>query len=111
VHRGVYAVGHTAPTPLAAETAALLACGEHAVLSHGTAARLWRLLDDDTIHVTIRGRHGPRPDGVHVHRTNRLTRGEVKVVEGLPVTSPARTLADLGATVHRRTLERSSSGS
>src|SRR5436305_10084431 len=38
--KGVYAVGHAAPTALAAETEAVLACGPHAVLSHHTAARL-----------------------------------------------------------------------
>ena len=96
-HRAVYAVGHTAPTPLAPETAALLACGEHAALSHHSAALLWKLIreGDGSIHVTVRGRHGSSPDGVCVHRTNRLTRSEVQIVEGLPVTSPARTLIDI----------------
>src|ERR1700759_4131363 len=43
--KGVYAVGHDAVTPLTAETEALLACGPHAVLSHHTAARMWKLVD------------------------------------------------------------------
>lgn len=34
-----YAVGHTAPIPLREETAALLACGDHAALSHHTRHR------------------------------------------------------------------------
>jgi very-short-patch-repair endonuclease len=107
VHNGVFAVGHTAPAPLADETAALLACGPHAVLSHNTAARLWKLIPDgDTsIHVTIRGRHGAKPKGVHVHRTSRLNRSEVEIVEGLPVTSPARTLIDFAGDADLRTLE------
>jgi hypothetical protein len=105
VHRGVYAVGHAAPAPLADETAALLACGEHAVLSHRTAALTWKLIDqgDGKIHVTIRGRYGPRPEGVLVHRTNRLNRGEVRIEEGLPVTSPARTLTDIAPELDART--------
>jgi len=45
--KGVYAVGHDARTPLAAETEALLACAPHAVLSHHTAARLLKLLPED----------------------------------------------------------------
>ena len=108
VHRAVYAVGHTAPAPLADETAALLACGPHAVLSHQTAARLWKLLPDGDarIHVTIRGRHGARPTGVTVHRTRRLNRSEVRTVERLPITSALRTLLDLAANVDLRTLER-----
>ncbi|HEY2161936.1 MAG TPA: type IV toxin-antitoxin system AbiEi family antitoxin domain-containing protein [Solirubrobacteraceae bacterium] len=108
VHKSVYAVGHTAPAPLADETSALLACGQHAVLSHMTAAKLWSLIldGDATIHVTVRGRHGACPNGVHVHRTNQLKRGEVRIVEGLPVTSPLRTLIDLASTLGLRPLER-----
>jgi len=107
-HRGVYAVGHTAPAPLTAETEALLACGEHAALSHQTAARLWKLLpeDDGPIHVTIRARNGPRPTGVCVHRTNTLSRRDVRVVERLPVTSPARTIVDVAPRLDDRTFER-----
>jgi very-short-patch-repair endonuclease len=108
VHRGVYAVGHTAPAPLADETAALLACGPHAVLSHRTAAQLWKLVPDGNtrIDVTIRGRNGPRPSGVTVHRTTRLNRSEVRTLDRLPITSALRTLLDLAATVDLRTLER-----
>jgi len=108
VYRAVYAVGHTAPAPLTAETEALLACGAHSVLSHETAARMWRLLPewDTTIHVTIRGRHGPRPPGVHVHGASSLNRSEVRVLEGLLATSPLRTLLDLAATIDLPTLER-----
>jgi hypothetical protein len=107
-HRSVYAVGHSAPTPLAAETAAVLACGENAVLSHRTAAVIHRLIPhgDNEIHVTIRGRHGPRPTGVHVHRTRTLNRAEVAVVEQLPVTSPLRTIFDLAGTADLATTER-----
>jgi predicted transcriptional regulator of viral defense system len=107
-HRAVYAVGHTAPAPLTAEVEALLACGPHAVLSQNTAARLWKLIPDwDTsIHVTIRGRHGAQPDGVRVHHTNRLTRGEVEIVDALPVTSVARTLIDFAASADLTALER-----
>lgn len=107
-HRAVFAVGHTAPAPLTAETEALLACGPHAVLSHHTAARLWKLIDDDdrSVHVTIRGRFGARPQGVHVHRTAKLNRSEVRIVDSLPTTSPARTLIDFAADAGLRALER-----
>ena len=43
VHRGVYLVGHRVPAPLARETAALLAIGVGAVLSHRSAAKLWQM--------------------------------------------------------------------
>lgn len=43
IHPGVYLVGHPAELPLARETAAVLACGDGAVLSHRSAAWLWEL--------------------------------------------------------------------
>lgn len=43
VHRGVYAVGHPRLTTAGKRRAALLACGEGAVLSHRTAADIWEL--------------------------------------------------------------------
>ena len=110
VHAGVYAVGHTARTPLAAETAALLAVREGAVLSHASAAALWGLVArvDGPIHVTLAGTSpGGRPRGVIVHRSRLLGRRDVRVHRGLPVTSPARTLLDRAATVAGRELERS----
>jgi predicted transcriptional regulator of viral defense system len=108
LHRSVFAVGHKAPMPLGPETAALLACGEQAVLSHHSAVRLWKLLPkgDGPVHVTIRGRNGARPTGVQVHRTATLARAEVRIVERLPVTSPARTLLDCAETLGERELER-----
>jgi very-short-patch-repair endonuclease len=107
-HRGVYAVGHTAPAPLAAETSALLACGQHAVLSHHTAALIHGLIPhgNGRIHVTIRGRHGATPAGTTVHRTGRLNRSEVETVDLLPVTSPLRTIFDLARTADVATTER-----
>lgn len=44
VYRGVYAVGHTALSNEGRWMAAVLACGEDAVLSHLSAAEHWGLL-------------------------------------------------------------------
>ncbi|CAA9536986.1 MAG: hypothetical protein AVDCRST_MAG30-4328 [uncultured Solirubrobacteraceae bacterium] len=97
LHRGVYAVGHTALPPFAHELAALLACGPTAHLSHRTAAVVWRMLPPapGPIHVTISGSHRRGPATVHLHRT---TRPEVTHREDLPLTSAVRTLTDLTAT-------------
>jgi predicted transcriptional regulator of viral defense system len=46
LHRGVYAVGHVANAPLAVAAAALLACGQGAILSHRSAAAAWGSLTD-----------------------------------------------------------------
>ena len=43
-YQGVYAVGHTAPAPLAREFAAFLACGEDSVVSHASAGAIWGFL-------------------------------------------------------------------
>ena len=110
LHRGVYAVGHTALVPPARELAALLACGPSAVVSHRSAARLWRMLDlaeahEAPIDVTLpRGAGRTRP-GIIVHRTRHLERADVRVIQGIPLTSPARTLLDLSEVAEDRELE------
>jgi hypothetical protein len=57
VQRGVFAVGHPGPVELGDATAALLAAGPGAVLSHHTAAVLWGIRPTDSgdgqIHVTV----------------------------------------------------------
>jgi very-short-patch-repair endonuclease len=108
-HRGVYVVGHTAPTPLGPETGALLACGHGAVLSHFTAARMWNLLrrvpPDAPVDVTVIGRHGPSPSGVRAHRASTLIPADVRIRDRLAVTAPARTALDLADVLDQRDLE------
>lgn len=109
VHRGVYGLPNTADLPLATETAALLACGEGAVLSHHSAATLWGLRPGVArpVHVTIPAERGCRsPAGVIVHRSRTITAADVRLHEGLPVTSPARTYLDVAATLPDRDVER-----
>jgi very-short-patch-repair endonuclease len=99
VHPGVFAVGHPALPPLGPELAALFACGPGAVLSHRSAAALWRLLPpaQPPVDVTVLHRRGPAR-GIRLHRSSVLRPAEVRIREGLRVTSPARTLVDLAAT-------------
>jgi very-short-patch-repair endonuclease len=106
-HRGVYRVGHTAPLPLTREMAAVLACGELAVLSHGSAAAAWGLVPDEngTVHVTVVDGVGHRRPGIRAHRST-LVREEVAYLQRIPITSPARTLLDLAADVPTAMLER-----
>jgi very-short-patch-repair endonuclease len=109
IHRGVYGLPHTAEVPFAAEAAALLACGADAVLSHHSAATLWRLRPGVArpVHVTLPGDRGcPEPAGVAVHRCRTISAADVRVHEGLPVTSPARTILDVAATLPDRDVER-----
>jgi hypothetical protein len=78
------------------------------VLSHGSAAALWQLRAASTawIDVTV-PRTGRRPrDRVRVHRPRTLSEEEVSTRHGIPVTTPARTVLDLAATLKRDHLNR-----
>jgi very-short-patch-repair endonuclease len=75
LHRGVYAVGHRGLNLHGRFMAAVLACGEGAVLSHGAAAVLWELLRplDGPIHVSVPTTAGQKGHkGVHLHRCPSL---------------------------------------
>lgn len=107
VHRGVYRVG-PAPLPHERELAALLACGASAVLSHRSAAVLWKLLPGAPcapVDVTVPRGHRPSSQGLRVHRVSCLPAGEITLVEDIPVTVPARTLLDLAGQSDPRELE------
>jgi hypothetical protein len=86
--------------------AAVLASGDKAVLSHRSAARFWRLLPlaVEKVDVTRPGRR-VRREGIVGHRAN-LRDDEWLVEEGIPVTSPFRTIFDLAAVASRREVER-----
>src|SRR5918992_3105529 len=103
LHRGVYQVG-----PVAAEhgreMAAVLACGDGAVLSHQSAAAVWGFgRRDRGVHVTVPGQARRSRPGVRVHRSLSL---DAAVHNGLPLTRPARTLSDLRRTLPSDEVER-----
>jgi uncharacterized protein DUF559 len=107
-HRGVYAVGHEARTQTASFTAAVLACGAGAVLSHDAAAAHLGLLtyDDDRDADVIVPRSGGREiDGINAHRS-RLDPRDVWTRNAIRVTSPARTILDLAASMAPKALRR-----
>lgn len=92
--------------PREREMAAVLSCGESAVLSHRSTAAVLSLLPPCAGDVAVsvaRGNPRPRP-GVRVHRV-RLTPAETTQSDGVPVTTAARTLLDLAATATSRELE------
>ena len=75
VYRGVYRVG-PAGVPKAREMAAVLVCGENAIVSGRSAAVLWRMLRsfgvDDPIEVTIAGRRPVARPGIAVRHVRRF---------------------------------------
>jgi len=89
--------------------AAVLACGEGAVLSHRSAAALLELRDwgHTKIEVTVPRRSARRHDGIKVHRSTTLTDEDVTEVNNIPCTTVHRTLFDLAEVVTQRQLERS----
>jgi len=107
IHRGVYAVGNPNIGKEGRWMAAVLACGEGAVLSHCSAAELWRILSPGgsnyngrPVDVTVSGDGGrKRRAGIRVHRSSTLSPADVTRRLGIPVTRPGRTLGDLRRTI------------
>jgi very-short-patch-repair endonuclease len=98
LHRGVYAVGHRAPSWHGRWMAAVLACGEGAVLSHHSAAALWDLLRpiEGAVHVSVpttSGRAAQR--GIHLHRCPALRERLTTQRHRIPSTTMQRTIDDL----------------
>jgi very-short-patch-repair endonuclease len=107
-HRAVFVVGHLAHVPWGAEPAALLSIRDGAALSHHTAARLWGLRGSErsqVVHVTVEGSSAGRRRGVVIHRTRVLHAKDLRIREGLPVTSPARALLEVAPSLSDRELE------
>jgi hypothetical protein len=107
VHRGVYAVGHRVLGPRGRWMAAVLACGEGAALSHRSAGALWeiRFSSSGFIDVSVPRAGGRRRPGLRIHRATGLRREEVTTKDGIPVTTPARTVLDLAAVLDERPLQ------
>ncbi len=108
IHRGVYAVGHVPLTQQGVWLAAVKACGPGSALSHQSAASFWTLLTDyrGPTHVTVPGPTGRRRrEGIVIHRSSTLTRPDLVVRDAIPLTNPARTLADLRRVLTREAWE------
>lgn len=102
MHRGVYAVGHRALTDEARWLGAVLAHGDGAALSHSCATALWeiRRYSGTWIDVTIPSRAGrSRRERIRLHRSSTLGAEDVTTHRGIPVTTIARTLLDVAATL------------
>ena len=96
VHRGVYRVGHTAPSMEAVYLAAVLACGEAALLSGLATAHLLGLIRGEAPPPEVTAPTERRIKGV---RTRRARAGMPEGIRprGIPATSVAQTLVDIAA--------------
>ena len=95
VHRGVYRVGHVAPSAEARYLAAVLACGEGAVLSGRAAGYLLGLLKGSPPPPEATTPTDRRVPGIRTRRSR--TQIESTRCRGIPVTTVPRTLVDLAA--------------
>ena len=106
VFPGVYAVGRPEVSQRGCWMAAVLFCGEGAVLSHESAAALYCIrgrAQRAEIEVSVPAGRNPRTEGIRIHR--RTTRLETGWYDGIPVTSPLATLIDLAARLPKDDLE------
>ncbi len=106
LHRGVYAVGAIGRKGY--WMAAVLACGEGTLLSHRDAAALRALRDTarHAIDVTVVGSRRRSRPRLTIHSAAELHPNDRGEVDGIPVTSVARTLLDLAEVVPATELRR-----
>jgi very-short-patch-repair endonuclease len=106
IDRAAYAVGHEQLTLRGRWMAAVLTCGEDAALSHRSGGALWGTAPYNGAWIDVTAPRKRRSRGrLKAHR-GRLDPLDVTVVDGIPVTSVARTLLDLAAMVDLRRVER-----
>ena len=104
VYRGVYSVGVPTVSWRGRNLASVLACGPRAVLSHRSAAGLWGLrLNSTWLEVTVPEKV-KGPPAVRVHRTRMIDPVDFTALDGIPVTTVARTLLDLAGVLRSQDL-------
>lgn len=106
VFHSVYAVGHPRTNERSRAMAAVLACGKGAVVSHRSAAALLGLIDAGPVVIDViapRSR-GRKIDGIRLHLVRSPRLEETGTFDGIPCTSPARTLVDVAGVVGEWTL-------
>ena len=96
----MYAVGHPKLTREGIWLAAVKACGPGAALSHqaapSTRGSSPSMPIPAPVHVTVPGSGGRRKrNGIIVHRSSTLTPADIVLRDRIPMTKPARTLANL----------------
>ena len=105
LHPGVYAVGHWALTSASRDFAAVFACGPQALLSHRAAGRRHNLLRGAAATIEVTAPRGCKPKpGIRIHRSRVVHTDDRDSLDGIAVTSVARTLVDLADVLSDRRL-------
>jgi hypothetical protein len=103
-HRGVYRVGHRAPSVEARYLAAVLACGDGALLSGPAAGHLWGLVKGAAPPPEVTAPTERRLAGVVTHRARRPA--DATTHRGIPITTVPFTLIALAAQLSAEDLAR-----
>ena len=100
VEPGVYAISGSPESLRQRMAAAVMSLPALAAVSHATAAELWGLTDRgiSRIEIVTTRWDRVRRNGVVVHESLDLIDDDVTQREGLAITTPVRTIVDLGAT-------------
>jgi very-short-patch-repair endonuclease len=108
IYRGVYSVGRPSLTQHGRWMAAVLACGDGAVLSHSSAAALWRIGFElrSAIELSLPSQSHRKVPGLRIHRRPSLCSRDFTAEYGIPVTAPVRTLIDMALRLDRPGIER-----
>jgi very-short-patch-repair endonuclease len=102
-YRGVYRVGHRAPSVEARYMAAVLACGAGAALSGRAAGHLWGVLKGRPPRPEVTAPTERKVPGVKTRRSQNV---KTTTWRGIPATTVAQTLVDLAAELDEEDLAR-----
>jgi very-short-patch-repair endonuclease len=93
-------------TPQQSALAAVLWAGDGALISHSSAAVLWRFdgVRTSKIELWVPRERNIRSADVLIHRSTRLDRADRTEVDGIRVTTPVRTLIDMAGRLEEHRL-------
>ncbi|HEX2125138.1 MAG TPA: hypothetical protein VHF45_01095 [Thermoleophilaceae bacterium] len=106
VHPGVYRVGHSAPSLEARYLAAVLSCGDGALLCGRAAGHLFGVLKGLAPPPEVMAPTERRVEGVTTRRSRAMDPRDAATWRGIPVTTLPRTLVDLAAVLDKDELAR-----
>lgn len=95
IYHGVYAVGAVRDDPPGRAAAAVLAGGPGALLSHASAAALWKITRRWPYTMEVMVLTDRRPPGIRTHRCRNLAGNDGRTQLGIRTTSAARALLDI----------------